>query len=101
MFVAFVYWVLPTRLCDVFYFINQSHRADNAFVRMGIKWSYSMKKLKYLLPTVALFVSPWMHKAIYNNLLMAWPNVDHDFAHAFGIIGAVVAFFVTILLSLP
>lgn len=57
-----------------------------------------MKKFKILIPTVVLFVSPWMHWLIYHNLLAAWPEMDHAGAHIFGLFGAVLAFGATAIL---
>ena len=59
-----------------------------------------MKKLKLLIPITALFASPWMHKIIYNNFLLAWPEMDHSVAHIIGGIGALLALGITALMTL-
>lgn len=54
-----------------------------------------LSKLKLLLPTAVLFASPWMHKLVYSNIILAWPSCDTGWAHFFAIGGAVISFFVT------
>lgn len=34
-------------------------------------------------PFIVLMISPWIHKIIFNNLLLAWPDVDKGGAHIF------------------
>lgn len=58
-----------------------------------------MGKLKILIPTAVLFLSPWTHKLIYNNFLLAWPSLDTGAAHFFGFMGAFAAFAATCILS--
>lgn len=53
------------------------------------------KKWKLLVPMILLFGSPWMHWAVYHNLLSAWPDIDHGLAHFVGISGSVLAFTVS------
>lgn len=54
-----------------------------------------MKKLKVLLPTAALFASPWVHKLIFLNLTAAWPTIDVGGAHFIAICGAGFALLIT------
>lgn len=44
------------------------------------------KEVKYGLTISAFtFCTPWMHWLAYQNLLLAWPDMDHGWAHAVGI----------------
>lgn len=52
-------------------------------------------RLKILLPTAVLFGTPWFHKMVYNNLLSAWPEMDHGAAHFAGLTAGVVAALIT------
>lgn len=57
-----------------------------------------MKKLKFLIPTIALFISPWMHWLIYHNLMLSWPNLNEGTAHTVGISGSLVALLITVMM---
>lgn len=40
-----------------------------------------MNKLKYLVPIAVLFIGPWMHLALYKNLMLANIGVDPNDGH--------------------
>lgn len=41
-----------------------------------------MKKLKYLIPVIILFICPWMHWALFHNLIAANVDISIENAHA-------------------
>ena len=47
---------------------------------------FNKKDLILVTPFLVLMVSPWLHKVIYENLLLAWPDVDKPNAHVFIIV---------------
>lgn len=57
-----------------------------------------MKKLKYLIPAAFIFSTPWVHKLIFNNILLAWPEADPGGAHFFAIMSSVIAVLLTLFL---
>ncbi len=59
-----------------------------------------MKKIKFIIPTLILFASPWAQKLIYNNILLAWPNIDIMVAYWLALTGALIAFAATAMMSI-
>ena len=58
---------------------------------------FNKKDLILVAPVVILMVSPWLHKVIYENLLLAWPDVDKTYAHVFIIVLTVMGSFISLL----
>lgn len=55
-----------------------------------------VKYLKIGLPTLLLFISPWVHRFLFNNFLLAVPEMPHEMAHFASFVGATLAFGATI-----
>ncbi len=55
-----------------------------------------MKKLKMILPMAFLFVAPWTHWILYNNLLLAFPGTSVETAHGIVGVASTVALIVTL-----
>lgn len=54
------------------------------------------KILMPLIPTTALFASPWMHKALFLNMKTAIPDMDAGLAHTLAVIGAGLALWLSL-----
>lgn len=57
------------------------------------------KKLLILLPITVLFLSPWLHSALYHNLLTAVPDMESSLAHGFAIFGALIAGIASVMIA--
>lgn len=57
-----------------------------------------MKRLKYLIPTFILFLSPWFSYAVAKNLMIVWPDIGMEGARNVALGGCAVAGFVTLML---
>lgn len=58
-----------------------------------------MKKIKYILPLIAVFLSPWIHKLAFENLKLAI-NMSDNTAHGFALFSCVTASIVSIFFAM-
>lgn len=58
-----------------------------------------MEKLKLLLPTAFLFLSPWSTRLVHMNLIAAWPSLDDGSATVVTLIAGVLTAAITIIMA--
>lgn len=57
----------------------------------------SKNSLLNIIGICIIFLTPWTHRLVYENLLLAWPEIDHPNAHALAMIMTVVALFIVLI----